>query len=245
MYCSTWMGFYWKKFYVIEADADIFVNRIRQEKVWDTEKLYTEAIEDVAQRYGKHYTWDMKVQLMGSTAGDCNRKLLDLLQLPIEPPELATELDKVYLKLFPTAELMPGAERLVRHLHRHKIPFAIATSSKRSSFELKTSRHKELFALFHHATLASDDPDIKHGKPAPDVFLVSARRFEENPAPAQVLVFEDAPHGVEAALAAGMQVVLVPDPRLDETSRSRATLCLASLTDFKPELFGLPPYDDC
>ncbi|XP_064478126.1 pseudouridine-5'-phosphatase-like [Ornithodoros turicata] len=211
----------------------------------DTEKLYTKAIEDVAQRYGKHYTWDMKVQVMGTTGVDSARKVVDLLQLPIEPPELVTELDKLYLKFFPTAELMPGADRLVRHLHRHKVPFAIATSSKRSSFQLKSSRHKDFFALFHHTTLASEDPDVKHGKPAPDVFLVSARKFEENPAPAQVLVFEDSPNGVEAALAAGMQVVLVPDPRLDENSRRRATLCLASLTDFKPELFGLPQFNDC
>lgn len=57
-------------------------------------------------------------------------------------------------------------------------------------------------------------------------------------------MFEDAVNGVKAARAAGMQVVMVPDPRVDKSLTEEATIVLQSLEHFKPEVFGLPPFED-
>jgi len=107
---------------------------------------------------------------------------------------------------------------------------------------LKTQNHKDLFSNFDFILTCGSDPEVKIGKPAPDAFLVAKSRFKKVPDVKQCLVFEDAPNGVEAAIAAGMQVVMVPDPRIPENLRKNATLVLNSLDDFDPALFGLPPF---
>ena len=145
--------------------------------------------------------------------------------------------------LFARAALMPGVERLIRHLHRpfgsfwhaagrgsprHGVPMAVATSSHRRHFELKTSLHRELFHLMHHIVCGDQ---VSRSKPAPEIFLTAKERFAAVPKVDQVLVFEDAPSGVEAGLAAGMQVCHVPDAKLSRSSCGKAHCELLSLED--------------
>lgn len=138
---------------------------------------------------------------------------------------------------------MPGAEKLIKHLHSKQIPIALATSSARFTFEMKTKPHKEIFSLFDPIVIASDDPEISKGKPDPQPFLVAASRFKNPPKDmSNVIVFEDSINGVQAANAAGMKSIWVPDHRVSKKSIT-AALILDSLEDFKPEDFGLPPFD--
>ncbi len=82
--------------------------------------------------------------------------------------------------------------------YREKLPMAVASGGVREivDFELNVLGIKELF----EAILTADD-NIGH-KPAPDIFLESARRLGVEPEYCQV--FEDGDLGLEAAQAAGM-----------------------------------------
>ncbi|MCD5995695.1 HAD-IA family hydrolase [Pseudomonas sp. CDFA 602] len=64
--------------------------------------------------------------------------------------------------------------------------------------------------------------DVTQGKPAPDGFLLAARRLGVDPR--QCLVFEDAPAGIEAAKAAGAHVVVITAAHLHPYKTQDATL---------------------
>ncbi|CAH1636057.1 unnamed protein product [Spodoptera littoralis] len=211
--------------------------------ILNTEELYTEAFQNIVSRYGKNYTFELKLKLMGLQSLETAKMIVSELELPMTIEEFIEESNKQFKLLFPEAQLMPGAKRLIEHFHQNNVPIGLATSSSKDSYDLKvTKHHLELFDLFPYKTFGSSDPEVKNGKPHPDIFLVSAKKFPGNPKPEQCLVFEDAVNGVTAAKAAGMQVVMVPDPRVPKELTNDATLVINSLLDFKPELFGLPPF---
>lgn len=211
----------------------------------NTEHLYTKIIQQTIEEFGStaRYTGDIKATMMGLQSQELARRNIELFQLNVTEEEYLQKHHQLAKDVMPTADLMPGVERLLRHLHKHKVPMALATSSSKEFYDIKTVKHTELFDLFGHKVFGSSDSEVVHGKPAPDIFLVAARRFPDQPDPSQCLVFEDAPNGVRAANAANCQCVLVPEDYVTAEMRKEATLVIESLEYFQPELFGLPPFD--
>ncbi|XP_066963081.1 pseudouridine-5'-phosphatase-like isoform X2 [Macrobrachium rosenbergii] len=210
----------------------------------DTVEMYKICCNKVLEPLGYTVSWDHLIGEMGGTYLQVAENICRSFNLPDSPDVYLKKVISCFPEVFPTIKLMKGAEKLVRHLHNHKIPIAIASGGAQDSYELKTTNHKDFVSMFGHVVLASTDPEVKNGKPAPDVFLICAKRFEDSPKPEKCLVFEDAPNGVAAGAAAGMQVVMVPDPRMEDTLKKDATVVLKSLEEFRPEWFGLPPYSE-
>jgi pseudouridine 5'-phosphatase len=205
----------------------------------DTEPFYTRAHEIVAARYGKVFDWTVKSKMIGLRAEDSASVLLSSLQLPMTVPEYLEARKHLLAEMFPQAEPLPGAVRLTTHLHRAGVPQAVATSSDRFNFDLKITKHQEWFRIFE-CVVTGDDPEIKRGKPAPDMFLVTAERMQA--LPSQCLVFEDSPAGIDAARAAGMYAVAVPDPHMEDSAYPHANQIIRSLNDLDLASWGLPPF---
>ena len=201
----------------------------------DTERFYTEVTQAIVGRFGKTFDWSVKGNMIGRNALESARYLVEAMALPITPEQYLREREAGLEALAPSANAMPGARQLTAALDARGFGQALATSSARRLFELKTARHREWFRVFS-VVILGDDPRLTHGKPAPDIFLLAARDLGVEPA--RCVVVEDSPAGIEAAHAAGMQVVAVPDPAMDRARFAHAELVVGALTDLDLEDFG-------
>ena len=201
----------------------------------DTESLNERVNSEIVQRYGKTFSDEIKMAIAGTTAIASATTIINSLDLPLTIEEYLVEKNKLLYPLYSTAKPLPGTIELVRYLAKHNIPQAIATSSSRENFAMKTVNHQDWLKYFEIVTFG-DDPHIERGKPAPDIFLLTAKRL--NSKPENCLVFEDSRSGMEAAIAAKMSVVVIPDPVFDKQLFSSANLVLDTMTEFDATLIG-------
>ncbi|MFM2080481.1 MAG: hypothetical protein RLZZ124_1521 [Cyanobacteriota bacterium] len=197
----------------------------------DTEPLHARAWQQAASHFGRPLDSEELLALRGRRRFDCADQVLTWiaasgLPLPGRDALLAVR-QPIAEALLTQARPMPGARRLVERCHGLGVPMALATSSSRQAVALKAAPHPWLGLIAER--VHGDDPELGAGKPAPDPFLLAARRLGVRAD--ACWAFEDSPAGVEAALAAGCRVhVLLPPGRQAADYPSRA-ICLNSLSD--------------
>ena len=96
-------------------------------------------------------------------------------------------------------EIMVGVEDFLNELQSKDIRIALGSASKNAVPILKQLN------IHHYFEVIMDGTNVTKGKPDPEVFLKGAEGLKV--APRNCIVFEDAPKGVEAALAGGMYAV--------------------------------------
>ena len=121
--------------------------------------------------------------------------------------------EELYREILTTdgIEPLPGVGVFLELLQDTGIPCVIGSSSHRLNIELCLERFG--FTGYFAGIISSEDVD--KGKPDPTVFLKAAELV--GLPPAQCIVFEDAPVGIEAGLRGGMRVVGVATTHPAET----------------------------
>ena len=199
---------------------------IRSEEVWD----------DVREAYvgerGGRYDEEVQRAMMGMSSTEWSRYLHEVAGVPAEPDEINAEvvgrmLD-AYRKHLP---LIDGAVAAVQRLGS-RYPLGLASSSNRPLIDAVL----ELAGLTSCFTVTVSSEEVARGKPAPDVYLESARRLGVEPAACAAV--EDSHGGIRAAKAAGMHVVAFPNPSYppDQESLALADVVIRSLDELTPQL---------
>lgn len=169
----------------------------------DSMPLHYKAWKRALADYGCPYPEDLFYAWGGKPVRKIIADLNEMNGLSMPVDELARLKESYYHEQLPHLKGIPS---VVEHVHAQygRIPLAVVSGSRRDSV---VGSLTVLGLLDKFDTLVCAE-DYKHGKPAPDCFLLAAERL--GVAPTDCLVFEDTGLGIEAATAAGMASVRVP-----------------------------------
>lgn len=210
----------------------------------DTEPLHARAWREAAAHFGRELSSAELMQLRGRRRLDCAELVRNWIAGASEPANALGTSDPPSIEallavrqpiaeaLLVHAQPMAGAPELVRRCAELAIPMALATSSSRAAVALKAEPHPwlELITTRVHG----DDPELRAGKPAPDVFLLAAERLGVSPR--DCWAFEDSPAGAQAADAAGCLLHVLPPSGETCAVYPPGAVCLRSLHEVADSL---------
>ncbi|MGB7567004.1 MAG: HAD family phosphatase [Chitinivibrionales bacterium] len=125
-----------------------------------------------------------------------------------------------------------GIPRLLSDLKKNTIAIGLASSSPSIAIDIVLKK----FAVENYFSVTISGEDFKKSKPAPDIFLRTARLMHV--LPAQCAVIEDSAHGISAARAAGMKAIGFANKNSWGQDLSRADLIVDDIRKLNVERIG-------
>ena len=196
----------------------------------DSERVILDCWRSVAAEQSLPLDDELWLSMVGMHDAACTELLVRLLG-PAKAERLSIDCKERYdLRVEQGLPLKDGAIELLRGLSARDVPLAIATSTRRERALIKLARS----GIDHYFGAIATSSDVVHPKPAPDIYLLAASRL--GVPPESCTAIEDSEMGVRAAVAAGMEVIQVPDlVPASEFTRSLARV-VASLHEARPLL---------
>jgi HAD superfamily hydrolase (TIGR01509 family) len=204
--------------------------------MFNTEELYFDVGTEMLRRRGHQLTQELLNQMMGRPSPIALQIMIDFHGLDATVAQLQAETDAIFDEILPQRLApLPGLIDLLNALEAHRIPKAIATSSRRA-FVTRVLGQFQWEPRFHFILTAED---VSQGKPHPEIYWTAADRHGL-PA-AETLVLEDSQNGCRAAVAAGAFAVAIPGEHSRHHDFTGARWIADSLADARIyEALGIP-----
>ncbi|MEA4879993.1 MAG: HAD family phosphatase [Synergistaceae bacterium] len=177
----------------------------------DSEENHLESDKILLARRGIDFTKEEKASFVGKDIREFVEAVVEKYGLAEDVSKVLAEKNAIYREIaLKKSRLYPPMRDILEGFRQRKLPMAVATGSNASVGEeiLEGFGVRSCFSLFISSA------EVERGKPAPDIFLETARQMGADPA--HILVFEDTVFGVRAALEAGMGCVALPAPGKSE-----------------------------
>lgn len=171
----------------------------------DSYKPHFESWRRLAASHGVEMTQEQ----FAATFGRTSREIIELMwgdrvqgpaQIAAWDRQKEAEYREILKSDFPE---MDGADDLLERLSEAGFRLAVGSSGPPENVAVV----RDCLRSGHFFETTVNGHEVKHGKPAPDIFLMAAAKLGLQPR--HCLVVEDAPAGVAAARAAGMAVIAI------------------------------------
>jgi len=173
----------------------------------DSERVTFECYREVLAVWDRSMSVEFYKKILGTTYGVTAKMLAEEYGDAFDAKAAIGEVHKMMARRF-EEEGVPekrGLRELLEYLKGKGFKMIVATSSSRSRVD--TILAQSDLAGYFDSSICGDE--VVNGKPDPEIFLKACRKAGCNPAEAYVL--EDSEAGIEAAFAAGIDCVAVPD----------------------------------
>jgi HAD superfamily hydrolase (TIGR01509 family) len=198
----------------------------------DSEPVWNAAREQLVRERGGIWHDDATTDMMGMSSKEWSSYMHDRLGVPMDPVEINDDVVRLVTSTYEERlPLLPHAIESVRELAA-RWPLGLASSSNRPIIELVLERSG--LAAFFAVVVSSEE--VERGKPAPDVYLATARALGVDPS--DCVAVEDSTNGIKSAVAAGMRTIAVPNRefRPDHDVLATAAVVVPSLVEVTPDL---------
>lgn len=186
----------------------------------DTEPIYQKAWSEAAKEMGFTLSKEFFRQSQGRTNTDSEKILEEIFDGELNIAEFRERWKKKWFHIAETEgiNIKNGLLEFLEWLNKNDIPFALATSSNQTLMNLCL----QITGLGKYFRTTVYGQEVGRGKPEPDIYLLAAQKI--NTPPNNCLVLEDSVAGAQAGLAAGMQVIMIPDQTRPSDELSKAIL---------------------
>lgn len=207
------------------------------ELIIDLEKIHKAAERQICMDYGHSFdalSADLRFNSSGLRENDILERIKQELKLTASLPEMIRRKQALFADMMMNEELiqpMPGVLEVINSLQAHGYLLALTSSGSRPRVELVIKRIGLLDAF--DITICGED--VRHGKPNPEPYRLTAERLKISPL--EGVVFEDAEVGVHSAKSAGLWCIGVPNPAAATVQNlKQADLVIPDFTHFSLEM---------
>lgn len=175
--------------------------------MFDTETMSIYGWEAAAEKYGISITRDFMIGCMGLVTDAIRERFYDKYGRNFDYDAFRSDKLKIMEDVINKSGVphKKGLTELLDYLKANGIKCAVATSTSHDRAMLNIERGK---VLEYFDEIISGDM-VEHGKPAPDIYILTAERLGLSPQ--ECMVLEDSKNGIISAHLSGSAAVLIPD----------------------------------